>query len=157
MLEYIKIIFLLFTCSIILLTLVNLKNKSIKGDEWKFLLFSFLLTLLLASIIETKPHHLLRVKLGVSNLITYLFYFVLVTFYFLKYMKIILRFKYFLIIISFAFFGLANAVDLLSDGKLIEFSYDEIIEDILQILGIIFWLLFFIDYSNLLKRNTNNY
>ena len=157
MLEYIKIFFLFITCLIILLTIIKLKNKSKKEDEWTFLLSSFFLTLLLALIIEVKPHHLIREKLGVSNLITYLFYFVLVAIYFLKYIKIIYRYKYFLIIISSILLGLANTVDLLSDGKLIVFNNNEILEDFFHILGIIFWLLFFNDYSILLKRNTNNY
>jgi len=49
------------------------------------------------------------------------------------------------------FFGLANAFDLLSDGQLIVFGYSEIIEDISHILGIVFWLLFFVDYSKRIK------
>ena len=157
MLEYIKIFFLIITCLIILLTFIKQKRKSEKGYEWGFLISSFFLTLLLALIIVIKPHHLIRGKLGVSNLITYLFYFVLVTIYFFKYIKIILRFKYFLIIISFTFFGLANAVDLLSDGQLIDINYNEILEDFFHILGILFWLMYFIDYSTSLKRKINNY
>ncbi|MCZ7615909.1 MAG: hypothetical protein M5T52_20740 [Ignavibacteriaceae bacterium] len=50
---------------------------------------------------------------------------------------------------------MANTVDLLSDGKIIDFDYDEIIEELLHILGIIFWLIFFIDFSKMLKRNTD--
>ena len=151
MLEYIKIFFLVITCSIINLSFVKLKNKSEKGDELNFLISSFFLTALLALIIVVKPHHLIRDKLGVSNLITYLLYFVLVAIYFLKYIKIILRFKYFLIIISFTFFGLANAIDLLSDGHLIVFGNSEIFEDISHLLGIVFWLLFFADSLNEIK------
>ena len=156
MLEYIKIFFLVITCSIIILSLVKLKNKSEKKDELNFLISSFFLTMLLALIIVVKPHHLMRIELGVSNLSTYLFYFVLVIIYFFKYIKIILRYKYFLIIASYMFFGLANAVDLLSDGQLINFNGNEIIEDLFHILGIIFWLLFFGDYSILIKK-INNY
>ena len=100
---------------------------------------------------------MLRANFNIPNTITYMLYFVIVGSYFLIYRKILLQFKYFLIIISFMFFGLANAVDLLSDGKLIVLNYNEIVENIFHILGIIFWLLFFVDYSNLLKRNTNNY
>jgi hypothetical protein len=147
MLDYIKLVLLLVTCFVIIFTLIKLKSKEIKRDEWKFLLSSFFLTLLLVLIIEIKPHHIIRTKLGASNLITYLFYFVLVTTYFLKYIKIIFRFKYLLIIFSYAFFGLANAIDLLSDGKLIVFDYSEIVEDIINILGIAFWLFFFIHCS----------
>jgi hypothetical protein len=157
LLEYIRIIFLVITCFIILLTLIKQKRKSEKGYEWGFLISSFFLTLLLALIIVIKPHHLIRDKLGVSNLIIYLFYFALVTIYFLKYIKIILRFKYVLIIISFTFFGLANTVDLLSDGQLIDINYNEILEDFFHILGILFWLMYFIDYSILIKRKINNY
>ncbi|GIK59805.1 MAG: hypothetical protein HND39_03375 [Ignavibacteriota bacterium] len=70
-------------------------------------------------------------------------------------MKLLSHNKYLLIIISYILFGLANTVDLLSDGKIIDFDYDEIIEELLHILGIIFWLIFFIDFSKMLKRNTD--
>jgi len=52
------------------------------------------------------------------------------------------------------FFGLANAIDLLSDGKLIALAYNEIIEDVFHILGIAFLFLFFIDFSK--KFNISN-
>jgi hypothetical protein len=48
-------------------------------------------------------------------------------------------------------FGLANVFDLLSDGKLITFMNNEIVEDIIHNLGIVFWLLFFADYSKRIK------
>jgi len=157
MLDYIKIILLFTTCFVIVFTLIKLRIKKIKRDEWKFVLSSLIVTIFLAFIIEIKPHHMLRSQLNISNLIIYSFYFVVVSSYFLRYMKLLSRYKYVLIIISYMFFGLANATDLLSDGKLIDFNYNEIVEDFFHILGIIFWLLFFIDYSILLKRNTNNY
>ncbi len=157
MLDYIKIILLLTTCFVIIFTLFKLRSENIKRDDWKFLLSSILVTIFLAFIIEIKPHHMLRSQLNISNLIIYLFYFVIVSSYFLRYMKLLSRYKYVLIIISYMFLGLANAVDLLSDGQLIVFSHNEIVEDIFHILGIVFWLLFFVDYSNLLKKNTNNY
>lgn len=157
MLEYVKIILLLIACLIILLTLFKLRSKNIKRDEWNFLLSSLFLTLFLAIIIEIKPHHMLGAQFNISNLMIYLFYFVIVSSYFLRYMKLLFRYKYVLIVISYMFFGLANVFDLLSDGKIIELIHSEIIEDILHILGIVFWLTFFIDYSKMLKIKTNNY
>ena len=151
MLEYAKIILLLIACLIILLTLFKLRSKNIKRDEWSFLLSSLFLTLFLAIIIEIKPHHMLRAQFNISNLIIYLFYFIIVIFYFLRYMKLLFQHKYVLIVISYMLFGLANAFDLLSDGKIIELIHSEIIEDIFHILGIVFWLTFFIDYSKMLK------
>jgi hypothetical protein len=151
MLDYIKIIFLLATCVVIILALVKLRDNNIKKEDLKFLLSSIFVTLILAFIIVIKPHHMLRDKLNISNLIIYLFYFVIVITYLLRYRKILFKFKYLLIIISYTFFGLANAVDLLSDGKLIVYSYNEIIEDIFHNLGIVFWLLFFVDYSKRIK------
>ena len=151
MLEYAKIILLLIACLIILLTLFKLRSKNIKRDEWNFLLSSLFLTLFLAIIIEIKPHHMLRAQFNISNLIIYLFYFIIVIFYFLRYMKLLFQHKYVLIVISYMLFGLANAFDLLSDGKIIELIHSEIIEDIFHILGIVFWLTFFIDYSKMLK------
>ena len=151
MLEYLKIILLLIACFIILLTLFKLRSKNIKRDEWSFLLSSLFLTLFLAIIIEIKPHHMLRAQFNISNLIIYLFYFIIVISYFLRYMKLLFQHKYVLIVISYMLFGLANTFDLLSDGKIIELIHSEIIEDIFHILGIVFWLTFFIDYSKMLK------
>ena len=131
--------------------------KKNKKDEQKFIISSLIITIFLAFIFEIKPHHMLRTQLNISNLIVYSFYFLLVSSYFLRYLKLFYKYKYVLIVISVMFFGLANAIDLMSDGKLIDFNYNEILEDVFHILGIIFWLLFFVDYSNLLKRNTNNY
>ena len=135
---------------------IKIRSEKIKREDWKFLLSSLLVTIFLAFIIEIKPHHMLRSQLNISNLIIYLFYFVVVGSYFLKYMKLLSHYKYVLIITSYMFLGLASTVDLLSDGQLIKFSYNEIVEDIFHILGIVFWLLFFVDYSSLLKRNTKN-
>lgn len=151
MLEYLKIILLLATCLNILFTLVNLKNKKIQIADLKFLFSSFFLTLLFVLIIEIKPHHMLRISWGLSNLITYLFYFILVSIFILLYIKLILRFNFILIIISFTFFGLANAVDLLSDGRLIVFDNSEFVEDIFHIIGTVFWLMFFFDYIRKIK------
>jgi hypothetical protein len=151
LLDYIKIIFLVITCLIILITLIKPKWKNLPNDVSGFLLSSLFLTLFLAIIIEIKPHHFFRITFSISNLITYLFYFVLVGFYFIKNIKTIFQNKFPLIIITFMLFGLANAFDLLSDGKLIRFMSGEIVEDILHNLGIVFWLLFFADYSKRIR------
>jgi len=150
-LEYVKIFLLLITCIIILLTLFKLNRKNITKGVRDFLLSSLVVTIFLAIIIEIKPHHFLRNTFSISNLITYLFYFVLVGLYFIKNIKTIFQYKYILIIISFMLFGLANVFDLLSDGKLITFMNNEIVEDIIHNLGIVFWLLFFADYSKRIK------
>ena len=151
MLDYTKIILLLITCFFILFTLIKLRSRNIKGDEWRFLLSSFFLSLFLILILEIKPHHMLRANFNIPNTITYVFYFVIVGSYFFVFRKILLRYKYILIIISYMFFGLANAIDLLSDGQLFVLAYNEIVEDVFHILGIVFWLLFFIDYSKRIK------
>lgn len=156
MLDYTKIILLLIVCFFILFTLLKQKSKSIKRDKWRFLLSSFFLTLFLALIIAVKPHHMLRANFNIPNTITYVFYFAIVASYFFIYRKILLRYKYILIIISYIFFGLANAVDLLSDGQLIVLAYNEIVEDTFHIFGIIFWLFFFIDFSKMINK-INNY
>lgn len=135
--------------------MLKLRGNKIEKKSKNFLISSLIITIFLAFIIEIRPHHLLRSEFNISNLITYLFYFIVVGTYFLFYMKLLSRNKYLLIIISYILFGLANTVDLLSDGKIIDFDYDEIIEELLHILGIIFWLIFFIDFSKMLKRNTD--
>ena len=154
MLVYIKITPLIITCFVIIYMLLKLRSNKIEKKSKNFLISSLIITIFLAFIIEIRPHHLLRSEFNISNLITYLFYFIVVGSYFLFYMKLLSRNKYLLIIISYILFGLANTVDLLSDGKIIDFDYDEIIEGLLHILGIIFWLIFFIDFSKMLKRNT---
>ncbi len=155
MLDYTKIILLLATCFVIIFTLVKLRSKNIKKDGLRFLLSSFFLTVFLAFIIEIKPHHMLRAILSVPNVIIYLFYFVIVSSYFIFFRKILLQSNYILIIISFLFFGLANVIDLLTDGKLIIINENEIIEDAFHILGTVFWLLFFINFSIKLKSNNS--
>ena len=151
MLEYAKIIFLLASCFIILFTLVKQRNKNTGIDYLRFLFYSLLITLFLIFIIEVELHHILRASFNIPNIITYLFYFVIVGSYFLIYRKMLLQYKYGLIIFSLLFFGLANVIDLLDDGKLIVLANNEIVEDALNILGTIFWLLFFINYSTKLK------
>jgi len=155
MLVYIKITLLIITCFFIIYMMLKLRGNKIEKKSKNFLISSLIITIFLAFIIEIRPHHLLRSEFNISNLITYLFYFIVVGTYFLFYMKLLSRNKYLLIIISYILFGLANTVDLLSDGKIIDFDYDEIIEELLHILGIIFWLIFFIDFSKMLKRNTD--
>lgn len=154
MLVYIKITLLIITCFFIIYMMLKLRGNKIEKKSKNFLISSLIITIFLAFIIEIRPHHLLRSEFNISNLITYLFYFIVVGTYFLFYMKLLSHNKYLLIIISYILFGLANTVDLLSDGKIIDFDYDEIIEGLLHILGIIFWLIFFIDFSKMLKRNT---
>ena len=149
MLEYSKLFLLFVTCLFILLALFKLRRKNIPRNVCGFLLSSLFLTLFLVIIIEIKPHHFLRNTISISNLITYFFYFAFVGLYFIKNVQIIIQNKYLLLITTFMLFGLANAVDLLSDGKLIRFMNNEIIEDIFHNLGTVFWLLFFVDY---LKR-----
>ncbi len=155
MLVYIKITLLIITCFFIIYMMLKLRGNKIEKKSKNFLISSLIITIFLAFIIEIRPHHLLRSEFNISNLITYLFYFIVVGTYFLFYMKLLSHNKYLLIIISYILFGLANTVDLLSDGKIIDFDYDEIIEELLHILGIIFWLIFFIDFSKMLKRNTD--
>lgn len=155
--DYIKIILFITTCLFIIISITKLMNTRVKRDELKFLLSSLIITIFLAFIFEFKPHHILRAKFNITNLIIYLFYFAIVGIYFAAYVKLLLKYNYILIIISFVFFGLANAFDILFDGKLIDFDYNEELESLLHISGIIFWLLFFIDYLKLLKRNTNNH
>jgi len=156
MLDYIKIILLLITCFVIFFTLIKLRNKKIKRVDLRFLLSSFFVTLLLAFIIEIKPHHLLRANFNIPNVIIYLFYFIIVGAYFIRYIKLIFQNKYVLIVLSYIFFGFVNALDLLSDGKIIELVHNEIIEDIFHILGIVFWLMFFIDFSKRINKINNH-
>lgn len=157
MLDYTKLILLSVTFFFILLTTFKLRSENLKGEYWKFLLSSLFLTLFLVLIIEIKPHHFIRTNFNIPNTLVYLFYFVVVAFYFFIYRKIFLLFKYVLIIVSFMFFGLANAIDLLSDGKLIELAYNEFVEDIFHILGIVFWFLFFIDFSKKFTKSNHHY
>lgn len=157
MLDYTKLILLSVTFFFILITTFKIKSKKTKSNEWKFLLSSLFLTLFLALIIEIKPHHIIRTNFNIANTLSYLFYFIIVASYFFIYRKIFIRFKYVLIIISYMFFGLANAIDLLSDGKLIALAYNEIIEDIFHILGIVFWFLFFIDFSKKFTKSNHHY
>ncbi len=146
MLDYTKIILLLATCFVIIFTLVKLRSKNLRKDDSRFRLSSIFITVFLAFIIELELHHILRASLNFPNIITYFIYFVIVSSYFFIFRKMFLQHSYILIIFSFLFFSLANAIDLLADGKLIILNDNEIIEDAFHILGTGFWLLFFINF-----------
>jgi len=150
MLVFAKIIFIIASFFIILFALINLKNR--EREYLRFLSSSLFMSFFLISITLLNLHNFLRVNFNISSAITYIIYFIIVMYYFFIYRKMILQNKYILVIISLMFFGLANAIDLLDDGKLIVLAKSEIVEDIFHILGTAFWLFFFIDYSIKLKK-----
>ncbi len=151
MFEYAKIIILFGSSLIILSALVTQRNLKIATDYLRFLYYSLFISLFLAFIFQVKLHHTLRASLYIPNTITYFIYFVIVSSYFFIFRKMFLQHSYILIIISFLFFGLAIVIDLLTDGKLIILNNNEIVEDAFHILGTVFWLLFFINFSTKLK------
>ncbi len=151
MIDYAKIIILLASALIILVSFFKQRNKKLRTEYVMFLFYSFLLSIFLVFIIEVKLHHILKASLNIPRTMTYIIYFVIVGSNFFIFRRMLLQHSYILIIISFLFFGFANVTDLLTGGKIIILNNNEIVEDAFHILGTIFWLLFFINFSSKLK------
>lgn len=143
--EYIKNIF--FILSFLIILIIIILNKANKKDHFIFLISSLILTLLLVLVISAKIHHLLRDQFNISNTITYTFISIPFAVYFIKFRKVILRNNPFLLVISILFIGLAVILDLLTDGKILVFYHSDFVEEILRILGAMFWMIYFIFYS----------
>lgn len=141
-LESIKAILLGITAVFLIARMLNRKKKSV--EDYKYLLFSLLITLLIFLIIILKVHHLLRSAYNLPNTITYGLVLVFLCMYILKYKYRILDSNYLMLIISLSFFSAAVIVDLTSDARIIHFSGSSIVEEILRILGSLFWLLYFV-------------
>ncbi|MFZ1517956.1 MAG: hypothetical protein WAU11_04235 [Ignavibacteriaceae bacterium] len=98
-------------------------------------------------IISIKLHHLLREQFNIPNTITYAVSSIPFVIHFLKFRNIVLGTAPYLLFISILFIGFAVILDLLTDGKILVFYYSDFIEEILRILGAMFWMIYFIFYT----------
>lgn len=149
-LESTKIIILGIT---LILLLYQFLFQRLKIKRQFFILSSTIITLLLISIMVLKLHHILRDEFNISNTITYSVCSIPFVYHFYKFRDEIQRSDFILLFLSLVFIGLGLLLDLLTDGKIISFASSDFVEEILRILGALFWLLYYIFYSFRVNRN----
>jgi len=144
---------IIFTVTLLVLFYDFLSIRIIRKTDRLFLLSSIVLTFLVILIITIKLHHLLRDEFNISNTITYIVSSIPFTFHFYHFKNIILKSNIILLLLSIGFIVLAVLFDLLTDGKIILFGFDIILEETFRIVGAIFWLLYYIFYSIELRKH----
>lgn len=149
--ELIKTIFFILTVLVLLYSILVSKFKY--KDERLYIISALIITFILIFIISIKLHHLLRDELNISNTITYTLSSIPFIYHILKFRSIIVRTVPVLFFLSLIFIGLAVILDLLTDGKLMDFHYSDLIEEILRILGAMFWLFYFIFYIIKIRKS----
>ena len=127
----------------------NISNKNLSG----FLISSAFLTALILFDDFFYIHHFIRKVLHISNTIFYLLYPAATIIIIKLYNRTILETEYFLIIIAYCFLGLGVIVDLLTDGKIIQFQSSVLLENLMKISGSLLWMIYFYRSSfNFLKQ-----
>jgi len=139
--------------TLVLLLYMSFLYKSRDGKTLRFLISSTLVTSLLLSIITLNLHHILRDELNIPNTVTYVLTAAPFIYHLYRFRTIILNTQYFLLTLSILLLGLALLLDLFTDGKIITFSSSDFIEEILRVLGALFWLLYYFFYCFRLNRN----
>lgn len=143
--NYFKVIFLGIVLVVIFINLR--KKRTIDRSYHKFFRASFYLTLILLFTISFKLHHLLRSEFNIPNTVTYLFVASLFSLYLIRFIKMITMSNFYLFVISLTGFLLAVVYDLLTDIRILYFSWSDLIEEIFRIIGSLFWLLYFMFYK----------
>ncbi len=138
----IKILLFVFsTVSIIIAFVLNL-NKSSKED-YKFLLFSIIISIFLIGIIEFKIHLFLKYNLGIGKMVSYSLYLLIFVYFIKKFKANIKKYNIKLFYLSFFFFGLAASVDWIFGAKIIQTNKAELIEELIFLLGALAWFYFY--------------
>lgn len=151
MIDILKVAILIATIPVIVQT-VLLPNVKRNRTHIRFFLFSILISAFLIFIIEIKLHHYLRAWLNIPNTFTYFIYTGFIIYYLIKFKKTILTFNPLLMMSSLACFGIAVFIDLLSDGRLIDLSPSDAVEDFFHLVGTFIWLIFFTNLFFKLKE-----
>lgn len=142
MIDILKTVILIAAIPVIFQTVI-LPNVKKNKNQVRFFLFSILITFFLIFIIEIKLHHILRAWINIPNTITYFIYAGFITYYLIKFKNTILTFYPLFMLSSLACFGIAVVFDLLSDGRIIDFTHSDTVENIFHIAGTILWLFYF--------------
>jgi hypothetical protein len=142
--EFLKTI--IFIATLILLLFRFFLDKIKDKTTLQFLISSAVITSLLILIVTVKLHHYLRIEFNIPNTVTYILTTLPFIYHFYTFREIILKSKYFVLIISLLLFCTALLLDLLTDGKIISFSSSDLVEELLRILGAMFWLIYYTLY-----------
>lgn len=142
----------------ILLFLINTSSKksSKNSSDRAFILFSLLITLLIYLFDVFSIHHLLKLEFRIPNIASYGLFAALFIYYLWRFRTKFFESRPVLILLSIICMILAAVFDMLSDGKIIQFSYGNELEYILKLLLVLFWLLFFVFRLNLFPNQNKN-
>lgn len=141
-----------FIASVLILIFPLIKDSSSKSD--KLFIFSLIvLTIIVLVIISFKAHHQLRAKFHISNTITYLIISIPFIYHIFKFKKKILQANFLYFFLSCFFILSAVILDLLNDAKILDYSFLDSGEEILRIIGAVFWFV----YSFLTSLNYRKY
>ena len=133
----------LFGVTFLVILFRILKQRYKHTLELRYLISSLMLTLLLLSVIVFKVHHFLRENYNIPDTFTYLFVFIVFIFHTFKFRHLILNSNFILLVLSITFLVGAVFLDLLTDGRILEFYYSDLTEEIMRILGAAFWLSYY--------------
>ena len=144
-LELAKLSFFIITLIFLIYRLFSDDSK-IK-NEHLFIVSSIVVTLIIIIVIYFKLHHFLRSEFNIVIIsIPFLYHFY-------KYRSTILNSSHSFLIISLLFIGFGLLLDLLTDAKILVLSHSDFIEEILRIAGAFFWMLYYIYYSFIIRKN----
>ena len=134
---------ILFGLTLVVIVFKIFKKNNLNAQEVKYLFSSFMITLLIFFIIAIKLHHILRLKFGIPDTLTYLFVLIVLSYHTLKFKFLVLKSNYLILIGSLAFLSSAVILDLITDAKIVRFATSDFFEEILRILGALFWLIYY--------------
>lgn len=130
-----------FVASALILLFLLIKNSLLKVDKL-FILSLVVLTIIVLMVISFKVHHQLRAKFHISNTITYFLISIPFIYHVLKFKKKIFEANFLYFFLSCFFILSAVILDLLNDAKILDYSFLDSGEEILRIIGAVFWFVY---------------
>lgn len=134
---------ILFALTAVILLIKIIRTNYVQKEAIKYLISSLLLTIVLLSAIVFKIHHLLRSAFNIPNTMTYLAVSLFFIYYLIRFRTRIISSHYILLIISLVLLLIGGFTDLLGDAEIISISGLDLLEEIFNAAGALFWLLFF--------------
>lgn len=137
-----------------IIQIYGILTKKRSGNQYKrFLISSSVMSLILLFVLAIRIHHLLRSNFNISNSITYAVSIIPFMVYFITFRKYLLNNYSGILLISILSMSISIILDLVSDGRLFIIPYYNLIEDILLVISIFFWFLFY--FYSILKMKDN--
>ncbi len=137
-----------------IIQIYGILTKKRSGNQYKrFLISSSVMSLILLFVLAIRIHHLLRSNFNIYNSITYAVSIIPFMVYFITFRKYLLNNYSGILLISILSMSISIILDLVSDGRLFLIPYYNLIEDILLVIGIFFWFLFY--FYSILKMKDN--